>query len=61
MKDCRDLTQYAALNGPPKDPHTVVIVDREGCVVADFELAHSLQGWKSFAEKLPPSPTWPSP
>src|SRR6185369_7114112 len=40
-----------------KDHHAVVIVNGEGCIVADFEFAHSLEGWKSFAEK---TSVWPN-
>jgi hypothetical protein len=34
--------------------HAVVVVDREGKVVEDFEFAHSAAGWKSFRERLQP-------
>ena len=56
MKNWKDLTHYAGFDWA-KDHHAVVIVDREGRIVADFELAHSLEGWKSFAEK---TSTWPN-
>ena len=38
-------------------PPCVVIVDAEGRIVADFEFEHSLEGWKSFAEK---TSAWPN-
>lgn len=34
--------------------HAVVVVDREGKVVEDFEFAHSAAGWKGFRERLRP-------
>ena len=34
--------------------HAVVVVDREGKVVEDFEFAHSAAGWKGFRERLQP-------
>jgi len=55
MKNWKDLTHYAGFDWA-KDHHAVVIVDREGRIVADFEFAHSLEGWKSFAEK---TSAWP--
>ena len=56
MKNWKDLTHYAGFDWA-KDHHVVVIVDAEGRVVADFEFAHSLEGWKSFVEK---TSAWPS-
>jgi transposase len=55
MKNWKDLTHYAGFDWA-KDHHVVVIVDAEGGVVADFEFAHSLEGWKSFVEK---TSAWP--
>lgn len=55
MKDWKDLTHYAGLDWA-KDHHAVVIVDAEGRIVADFEFAHSLEGWKGFVEK---TSAWP--
>jgi len=56
MKDWKDLTHYAGFDWA-KDHHVVLIVDREGRIVADFEFTHSLEGWKSFVEK---TFAWPS-
>jgi len=50
MKNWKDLTHYAGFDWA-KDHHSVVIVNAEGQIVADFEFAHSLEGWKSFVEK----------
>ena len=56
MKSWQDLTHYAGFDWA-KDHHAVVIVNAEGRIVADFEFAHSLEGWKCFAETIS---TWPS-
>jgi len=50
MKLWQDLTHYVGFDWA-KDHHVVVVVDSQGRIVADFEFAHSLEGWKSFAEK----------
>jgi transposase len=55
MKDWKDLTHYAGFDWA-KDHHAVVIVDAQGNLVADFEFAHSQEGWKSFAER---ASAWP--
>ena len=34
-----------------RDHHAVVLVDGQGKIVADFEFAHSLEGWQGFREK----------
>jgi transposase len=56
MKNWKDLTHYAGFDWA-KDHHSVVIVDSQGQIVADFEFAHSLEGWKSFVEK---TAAWPN-
>jgi len=56
MKNWKDLTHYAGFDWA-KDHHAVVIVNMEGHLVADFEFDHSLEGWKSFAEK---TSAWPN-
>lgn len=50
MKPWKDLTHYAGFDWA-KQHHSVVIVNSEGRIVADFEFDHSLEGWKNFAEK----------
>src|SRR5262245_55755418 len=55
MKKWQELTHYAGLDWA-KDHHCVVVVDSQGTIVADFEFEHSLEGWKSFAEKIA---AWP--
>ena len=56
MKPWKDLTHYAGFDWA-KDHHCVVLVDTEGRIVADFEFDHSLEGWKSFADR---TSAWPS-
>jgi len=56
MKNWKDLTHYAGFDWA-KDHHAVVIVNAEGSIVADFQFAHSLEGWQSFAEK---TSAWPN-
>jgi len=56
MKNWKDLTHYLGFDWA-KDHHAVLIVNGEGQIVADFEFAHSLEGWKSFAEK---TSAWPN-
>jgi len=56
MKNWKNLTHYVGLDWA-KDHRAVVIVNAEGHIVADFEFAHSLEGWKSFAEKIS---AWPN-
>jgi transposase len=56
MKNWKDLTHYAGFDWA-KDHHAVVIVDAAGRIVADFEFAHSLEGWKRFEEK---TSAWPN-
>ncbi len=55
MKNWKDLTHYAGFDWA-KEHHVVVIVNAEGRLVADFEFAHSLEGWKGFVEK---TSAWP--
>lgn len=50
MKEWKDITHYAGLDWA-RDHHAVVVVDSGGQIVADFEFAHSQEGWKSFLEK----------
>ena len=50
MKEWKDLTPYAGLDWA-RDHHAVVIVDGQGKIVADFEFAHSREGWQGFREK----------
>ena len=56
MKSWTELTHYAGFDWA-KDHHVVVVVDSQGQIVADFGFEHSLEGWKSFAEK---TSAWPN-
>ena len=56
MKKWQEMTHYAGLDWA-KDHHAVVVVDAGGRIVADFEFEHSLEGWKSFADK---TSAWPN-
>jgi len=56
MKSWQDLTHYAGFDWA-KDHHAVLILNQQGEIVADFEFEHSLEGWKSFAEK---TSAWPN-
>ena len=56
MKSWQDLTHYAGFDWA-KEHHAVMILNRAGSIVADFEFDHSLEGWKSFAEK---TSAWPN-
>lgn len=49
MKLWTGITHYAGFDWA-KDHHSVVIVDAQGRIVADFEFKHSLEGWKRFVE-----------
>jgi transposase len=51
MKSWKEFTHFAALDWA-KDHHDVVVVDRQGVVVADFRIAHDCAGWQRFAQKL---------
>jgi transposase len=56
MKSWQDLTHYAGFDWA-KDHHAMVVVDRQGRIVADFEFEHTLEGWRGFAEKIS---AWPN-
>jgi transposase len=56
MKLWQDLTHYVGFDWA-KEHHTVVVVDRGGRLVADFEFEHSLEGWKSFVDR---TSAWPN-
>jgi transposase len=56
MKTWQELTHYAGFDWA-KDHHAVVIMDREGKIVAGFEFEHTAEGWKTLAEK---TSAWPN-
>lgn len=55
MKEWKDITHYAGFDWARHD-HAVVVVDKEGQIVADFQFNHSLEGWKSFQDQ---TAAWP--
>jgi transposase len=51
MKSWNEITHYAGFDWA-KDHHDIVVVDRQGTVVAEFQFEHSQAGWKEFAQKI---------
>ena len=56
MKEWKDITHYAGFDWARYD-HAVVVVDKDGQIVADFEFTHCVEGWKSFQDK---TAAWPN-
>ena len=50
MQTWNEITHYAGFDWA-KDHHDVVIVDRGGQIIADFQIAHSAQGWQRWREQ----------
>ena len=50
MKPWQEITHYAGFDWA-KDHHEVVIVDKEGQIVADFVFEHSLEGWQRMLKE----------
>lgn len=44
---------FAALDWA-KEHHDVIVVDRVGTIVADFQFNHTAEGWSQFAQQLQP-------
>jgi len=51
MKPWNEITHYAGFDWA-KDHHDIVIVDREGKIVADFRIEHSAAGWKQWQTRI---------
>jgi transposase len=51
MKSWNEITHYAGFDWA-RDHHDVVVVDRQGTIVAGFQFKHSLDGWKEFGDKI---------
>lgn len=51
MKPWQEIAHYAGLDWA-KDHHEVVIIDKEGQIVADFVFDHSLEGWQRFRKEV---------
>jgi transposase len=50
MKNWNEITHYAGFDWA-KGHHQIVIVDRQGQIVAEWEFDHSLEGWKQWRER----------
>jgi transposase len=51
MKLWNELTHYAGFDWA-RDHHQVVIVDRQGQIVAQWEFDHSLEGWTQWRKQI---------
>src|SRR6266852_8482376 len=51
VKPFNEITHYAGFDWA-RDHHDVVLVDRQGQIVADFRIEHSLAGWQQFRDKI---------
>lgn len=51
MSSWNEITHYAGFDWA-KDHHDVIIVDRGGQIVADFQIAHTASGWQGWREQL---------
>ncbi len=51
MKAWEEITHYAGFDWA-KDHHDVIIVDRGGKIVADFQIEHTVAGWRRWREQL---------
>jgi transposase len=51
MKPWMEITHYAGFDWA-RDHHDVVIVDRQGQIVADLRFQHSLEGWQQFKSQV---------
>ena len=51
MKPWNEITHYAGFDWA-RDHHDVVIVDRSGKIIADFEIQHSAGGWQRWREQV---------
>ena len=56
MKEWKDITHYAGFDWA-RHHHAVVVVNKEGQIVADFQFNHSPEGWKSFQDQ---TAAWPN-
>ena len=50
MKQWKEITHYAGFDWA-RQKHAVVVVNKEGQIVSDFQFDHSGEGWKGFKEK----------
>ena len=51
MQSCSEITCYAGFDWAT-DHHDVVIVNRSGQIVADFQIEHTAEGWQRWREQV---------
>jgi transposase len=51
MKSWNQLTHYAGFDWA-RDHHDIVIIDKQGQIVAEFRIEHSAEGWLEFRKKI---------
>ena len=51
MNSWTEITHYAGFDWAT-DHHEVVVVDRLGKIVADFQIEHNAEGWRQWRERL---------
>ena len=51
MRAGNEITYYAGLDWA-RDHHDVVIVDRQGQIVADLAIEHTAAGWQRWREQV---------
>ena len=51
MQTWSEIAYYAGFDWA-KDHHDIVIVNRDGQIIADFPIAHSAEGWQRWQEQL---------
>lgn len=51
MKEWKEITYYVGFDWA-HDHHDVVIVDRRGQIVADFEIQHTAAGWQRWNQQV---------
>jgi transposase len=51
MKTWNEITHFVGFDWA-KDHHQVVVVDRQAKLVAEFEFAHSLEGWSQWRQRM---------
>jgi hypothetical protein len=51
MQSWSEITHYAGFDWAT-DHHDVVIVNRSGNIVADFQIEHTAEGWQRWREQV---------
>lgn len=52
----RELSHFAGFDWA-KDHHDVVVVDKSGCIVADFRFENTAEGWQDYSKQMKAFPT----